>query len=822
MHPFITTHLRGFPVDSVLRDLQYAVRQLRRGGVTTFIAALTIAVGVAVTTVMLSVVDVVLLRPLPYPHSDRLMSVELTTVQERGTSPHGSIVPYDLYQRWMQGAASVEEFAAQSNDYATVEIRGKARDQNLRVVTPNLFTFLGAKPMLGRAFTREEGAPGSAPAVILSHEFWLHAFGGDSAAVGRQLLLSGRRYAIVGIMPKGFNIPNTESNEELVFLPIGATLGPGVTEAVNVLARLNVGATALQLQNELDHITAGAPETLLSIAGRREQPRSAVQVAPLRNQLIAEVERPVKMLLGAVLCVIVIICANVAGLQLTRISSRRQEFALRVTIGASRARIARLVVAESMILAVAGGAAGIMLSVAAFPSVIALFGSELPEYSAIGLDKRVLIVTVLAIIAMGALFGAASAAIASRGGQRLGMSDGLAGAGTSKTRVSAGNAIVISELALTMVMLGFTGLLTRSYVQLTQSERGYDARGVVKASVTMNNPSTATTQAQAEFSSSILARVRDIPGVTHAAVAIGAPLSGTYRATVLLADPSGTTKSYKAQAVWSTPEYFEAMGMRLVQGRFPEPSDAGQTLAIDAAAAKAFFDNGNALGQQLRMKSDSITRTVVGVVGSISEIYKSPQNVRIRANEPHVFVPYSASSRFTLLVRTSGGVAATSTRIERAVHEENALAIASTPTELQATIYQLYSRETVLTELAVAFAVLGLLIASGGLYAIISYGAAQRTREFGIRMALGAQAHEIATLTVRRGLWLAVSGCTIGLAITAAMSGYARALLFEIAPLDPVALGVAGALLLCVSLGASYVPARRATTIEVTTALRNE
>jgi predicted permease len=817
-------------MDSIKLDIRYAVRQLRRGGASTLISLLTIAVGIAVATIMVSVLDVVKLKPLPFREASRLVTVELTSLKERGTSPHARVVPYELFQRWNADAKSASEFAAYSIAFNVLDINGSRRSDQETLVTSNMFAFLGAKPLFGRGFVAGEDRPGAAPVAVLSFEFWKQNFGTDSGVIGRVVTLGEKPYTIVGVMPAGFHVPGTDDDNSRVhgriFLPLVVLQSEAQSESVNVLAVLGTGVKSVAVQSELDRITASVPQSILARGDRptrsNESEYRVTQVLPLRIQLMAEVEKPVSVLSAAVLCVLIIICANIAGMQLIRITARGREFALRTALGASQLRVGRLVFIENLILAIVGGALGVMLAVAALPFVLSAFGHEIPIYQTPVLDLRAIAAVTLAIVAMGTTFGAVSVWLANHGAQRLKMSDGMAGAGTHRGRAAIGNTIVIAEIALAMVMLGVTGLLTHSYLQLTQSERGYSPRGVVTASVTMPDAGTSTMLQKGEFDNAILARVREIPGVTHAALSHGAPLTATYTTSIAIVDSAGKARQFKSVAVFATPDYFNAIGMKLLHGRLPDNNDNNQALVIDEAAVTAYFGADNPIGRSVRMQRDSAIAIVVGVVRSISEVYNNPQNVKVRTIEPHIFVPFGVASSFTLVVRTSGSIQSASKEITRNIHELSLRALVDEPHELQATINKRYSREAVLTELAITFALLGLLISAGGLYAIVSYGVEARVREFGIRMALGARSLQITTLTMTRGAWLACTGVLLGGALTIAVSRVMRTMLFEVSPMDATSLLTSALVLLGVATLASYIPALRATKIEVVAALRND
>lgn len=806
-----------------MQDVVYAIRQLRRGGTSTTVALLTIAIGIAATTVMLSVVDVLMLRPLPYRDANRIVTVKLNTPEARGTDPHGSMVAGGLFRAWKAQSRMLAEFATHDIDFVSVEMNGESAQDMAIIVSANMFDFLGVRPMLGRTFVDEENLPGAAPTVIVSHAFWRRHLGSDSAAIGRTLTLSDRRYAIVGVMPAGVHVPgsNIVSDRDAAefWLPQGAHAG-GSDGNVNVLARLAPGSAVSAAQSELDRITATMVDPLGTTPEQRASRMRAAQVMSVRDELIADIEKPVLLLLGAVLCIMIIIAANVAGMQLARLTARQPEFALRTALGASSARVARLVFVETVLLAAIGGGIGIMLSVLMFPVVVSMFASEIPLDAPIGLDFRVFGMVVAVMLLLGCACGALSAMLARKGDHRLTLSQTPGAGSTSPRRTALGSAVVVNQIALTMVLLGFTGLLTRSFLQLTHASRGYETSGVVKAYVAIPRDSTLVDGRSMTLVREMLARMTTLPGVAGVAASQNSPLTTTQSGTFSVASSEPRTDSLKAQVVFVTPGYFEILGMRLIRGRFPVDADAGQAIVLDSVSASKFFGATNPLGQTLRhLSKNGSTGVVVGIVGATSEIYGRGAT-RHRSLDPHVFLPMYSGTAFTVMARTSDAVAFGNS-VRRIVRELQPRARVSKAEELQAYIDASYSRERVLSELAIVFAMLGVLVAAGGLYALMSYSASQRTREFGIRIALGAPTADIAALTLKRGVVLAMSGIAAGLVTIAFVTRLVRTMLFEVSPIDPLTLSISATALLGVALVASYVPARRASRVEVVRALRD-
>ena len=811
-------------MDAIIPDIIYAVRQLRRGRATTVVALLTVAVGIAAATVMLSVVNAVLLRPLPYREANRLVNIDVTTTQERGLSPHGSLTPPELFQAWRHGAKSATEFAAFSRAYFTLDVNGETRDQRAIVVTSNMFAFLGARPMLGRTFVPTEDVDGTAPVAVLSYELWQTAFGGDSDIVGRKMQLSKHIFEIVGVMPQHFFVPNsddggTRTNGQL-WVPIGVSLDVAHDDALNVMALLANGATLNALQTELDRITATTGYA--SDNTDRYKDRVAAQITPMRALVMTEIKTPVLMLLGAVLSVLLIICANVAGLQLTRLTSRTQEFALRLTLGATRARLARLVFVENMVLAVTGGTLGIMLSIALFPLVVARFGNEVPNYGPIGVDLRVLLMVVAVIVVMGTVFGTIAALLASNRDQRADANDGQGGSGINRKRVVLGNGIVIGEMALTMVMLGFTGLLTRNFLQLTQSSRGYDAHATVTTYVEMPEVRSATPEQRTAFAHAVLTRMQQLPGVTSAVVAQNSPLTTSSSINVDIVNDSAASRRVRLQSVQTSDGYLTALGIHATRGRLPSAQDNGRAFAIDEPAAVKVFPNENPIGKTVRFADNSGSGVIVGVVNAVDEIYPDSKHGGYSRNRAaHIYLPVQYGGSFTVLLKTDLPAVSIASSVKQALHEVDQRIVVNDIRDLQANIDSRYSREHMLSELSIGFAVIALLVAAGGLYAVVSYGATQRTREFGIRLALGAQNKQIATLTLRRGVWLAVRGISAGALALLALAQVLRSRLFEISPADPLTFALSIATVGAVALTASFIPAQRATKVEVVTALRS-
>jgi putative ABC transport system permease protein len=810
-------------------DLRFAVRVLRRQPGFTVVVLVTLMLGIGANTAIFTVVDAALLRPLPYREPDRLVHLWET---HRGDVSDRSEASYPDFLDWRSRSRAFAAIEGYDPTNLTVTADG-TEPVMLRGarVTPGFFPMLGVKPILGRAFLPEESVAGGAPVVLLTHGFWQRRLGGDPRVIGRPLILDRRRYAVVGVLPRDFHFAPVEDAE--LWLPID----PAVRRAserfnhwLNVVARLKPGVTFTAARSDLSavmrHLGAQYPETN---AGRD------VALVPLREEIVGAVRPTLLVLFGAVGCVLLVACVNVAGLMLARSAARGREIAVRSALGAARSRIVRQLLAESALLAVAGGLLGavtaqlgVRLIVAALPAEIT---SGMPYLQHLRVEGAVLAYAGGLAVAAGLLSGLAPALYVSRPSTaELLRRGGRTGTGAAKPRLRG--ALVAAEIALTMVLLVAAGLMTRSLGQLLRVDAGFDAEHVLTARVALSGAAYDSAERQQRFFETLVGRVAALPGVRAAGAVSNVPLVG------------GGTNTFRAEG-WPEPDpasrpeatmrgvagdYFRAMAIRVVAGRLFTSRDragAPPVLVVSAGLARRLFGGAaSAIGQRLRFYAfPESAWTIVGVVGDV-------KTGRLDADAPPT-IYYThlqgAENRMSIVGRTRDtrdGGSVDPVALAGAVRREVHALDPTVPVYQVRTMAQQIARSPAVLarwlpmRLVGAFAAAALALAVVGIYGLVAYTVAQRTQELGIRIALGAQRRNILSLVVREAALLAVAGVGVGLVAALWATRMLGSLLYGVGPTDPLTYVAVAALLGGIALAASYVPARRAARVDPMVALR--
>jgi predicted permease len=805
-------------MQTLMQDLSFGARMLMKKPAFTLVAVLTLALGIGATTAIFSVVNAVLLRPLPYPDADRLLYVG----QQYRSGLAGSGEPKFLF--WREQCQSFEALACYSNyGGAGGNLAGGNEAEyvaGLRV-SEDFFRVLGVSPALGRAFTKEEDTPGSARVAILSDGLWRRRFGGSTALLGQTVLLNDRAVTVVGIMPPQFRLGFGAD----LFVPMQARPTANYDPNATVIGRLKPGVTSEQAQAELKVIA----EKYRAAFPRHMQDGESIGVQPYQELFTGGLARVLWLLLGAVIFLLLIACANVANLQLTRAAARQREIAVRMALGAVGWRIVRQLLTEGVLLALVGGAAGLLLAVWGTDLLIALMpGGLLPNVTTVGVDLRVLAFTFAIAVATGLLFGLIPAWQARRVDVNTALKE-TAGKG-SAARGRLRGALVVAEVALSLILLVGAGLLTRTFANLMGVAPGFDPRNVLTCQIALNGERYDTTQEAAAFYREALERISRLPGVEAAAITNKLPLDWQFNMPVVFPNQPDRLQSVQFRMI--SPDYFRVMKIALQQGRVftdADSSAAPPVAIVNEAFMRRFFSGQQPLAQRLsigRGLNDPV-RQVVGVVGDIK------QSGLDAPPPPMVFVPIPQMSdrlmasvrAFTFAhftVRTAVAPASLSAAIKR----EIAALDATLP------LSQIYSMEEI-TARSIAtprfnmlllglFAVLGLLLAGVGIYGVMSYAVAQRTNEIGIRLALGARGGDVIWLILSQGLTLALLGAALGLAGAYGLTRLMKSLLFSVSTTDPLTFAVIALLLVGVALVACYLPARRATKVDPLVALRYE
>jgi putative ABC transport system permease protein len=817
-------------MNTLLQDTRYGFRMLRKSPGFTFVALLTLALGIGANTAIFSVVNATLLRPLPYENPERIVLVW-------GTNPRGygwrgktgfSMPNFRDYKEQNKVFEEMGAFIGSSGFTLT----GTDAAEHIKSgnVTSDFFKVLKVQPILGRSLIPEDEQVGRDHVVVLSHHLWQRRFGANQNIVGQTIQLDATPYTVVGVLPPGFEfaIPDFFSQKDL-WVPAILPNEDRSHNYISVIARLKPGVTLRMAQADLDAITAR-----LTAEYSHDMPGFGTRLVPLHEQIVGDIRPVLLILFGAVGFVLLISCANVANLQLARASTRQKEIAIRAALGASRGRLARQLLTESMLLAVIGGTLGVLIGSWAIKLLTGLQPASLPSGTNITIDFTVLGYSLALSVVTGILFGFAPA-LQSKPAR---LSETLKEGGRSSADSDSGRRIrgllTISEIALSLVLLIGAGLLIRSFVGLLMVDPGFETKNIL--TVPMDLPGYAYPEAtrQAEFYTEVMERISALPGVT----AVGAtsdlpPTRNSHSSSFTIEGRPALDPGNEASSVQNhlaTPQYFRAMGIPLVAGReFSEAdtSSAPPVGLINQSFARRFFPNQNPIGQRFKFDSSKTPNqwiTIVGVVGDVrgfgldkqpsSEIYLAYQQPDVSSFNPLPFM--------NLVVRTAGKPNSATASVLAAVHEfDKDLPLPRARTMENLLAASMGARRFNMVLLGV-FAGLATILAMIGIYGMISYSVAQRTREIGIRMALGARRFDVMKLVLRNGMILALSGVAVGLAGALALTRLLESLLVGVTPTDAVTFSIVTFGLLLIALLACYIPARRATRVDPLVALRYE
>ncbi|HEX4440746.1 MAG TPA: ABC transporter permease [Thermoanaerobaculia bacterium] len=804
------------------QDIRYAVRALRRTPGFTFVALATLAVGIGANTAIFSVVDAVLLRPLPYAQPDRLVRV-FQTLPKQGIEQAGASFPN--YADWAERTRSFEDIGAvRLHDYTLTE-RGEPALVVAGTVTSSVFRVLRARPILGRTLVASDDAPGAAPVAVLTEKLWRQRFAGDPRAIGRTVTLDRRPFTVVGVMPAAFTTPPevpvpelwTPLSQDPVFADLRGRRGG---HYLTLVARLANGRTLGEAQAELAGIAASLEKQY-----PKENEGWGVRLVPLAESLVSGFRTALLVLLGAVALVFVIGCANIANLLLARSASRSREVAIRTALGAGRARLARQFLTECLVLSLTGGALGVALAYAGMGALRRMLPSDLPRTGEIALDARVLLFSLAASVLGALVFGLVPALQTASSGLSATLREGSAGAGESRRRRRLRSVLVVAETALSFVLLVGAGLLARSFLRLRDTPLGFDPSGVLTAGMSLPRSQYDKPAQWTGFYSSLVERLRGEPGVESVAAALPLPLMGAGLNFSFHVDgrplPPGETEP-SANYTALTTDYFKALRIPLLRGRLFSDADAAdrpKVCVVSAELARRYFPKEDPIGQRLVFGfADPVSREIVGVVGDVKR-----DGLGV-VSRPEMYVPFVQEPWWAayLVVRTSGDPAALAPAVRAHVRALDATLPIEDIAPMTRTVYDSAAQPRFRTTLLGLFGGAALLLAALGIYGVVSYGVGRRTRELGIRVALGAQRGDVLRMILGEGLLLSAIGLAAGLAGAVVLTRYLASLLFEVGRLDPATYAAVAAVLLAVSLLAGLLPARRATRVDPVTALRQE
>ena len=807
-----------------LQDVRFAFRTLGKSPGFTAIVVLTLALGIGANTAIFSLVNAVLLAPLPYNQPDKLVMVWSTNVAKGY-----KIFPVSggQYAEWKSGNSVFEGMAASSDSLYTLTGAGEPQVVIGYQFSADYFRLLGTRPELGRTFLDEEDRPGGPDVVVLSDAIWRRTFAADPAIVGTSITLTGKPFMVVGVMPPGFKYPSLVELWTPLALPASFLTNYDDTP-LRVLARLKPGVTLKQAQAQMDSIEQRTA---------REHPQTdsgnSVTVMPVREQIAGDVKMPLLILLGAVGFVLLITCANVASLMLARAAERRREIAIRIALGASRGRLIRQFLTESLMLSllgatlgllIAGGATDLLLSI--FPNNIA--NLNIPQVTSIPMDARVFSFTLLAALLTGLLFGLAPVLSFNAAASAEGLKESNRSVTASSGELRFRSALVVSEFALALVLLVGAGLLIGSFRNLLRGNLGFDADHVISAQLflsTSEYPSDKP-EKRLELVHDAMERITQLPGVESVGAAGFMPLSGFWSEADFTVqgqpEPApGQKPSAKSDLV--TPDYFRAMGISLSKGRAFTEQDrkgAAQVVIVNETLARKEFGSQNPIGQRLNF-GDSKKSDLWEVVGVVSDIHDFGLEEKVRGN---VFRPFAQIPLpvVAFVVRTSGRPSNLTSAVKQAiwsVHKDQPI---YKIVGLDQLANESLALRRVSSVLLGVFSALALLLAGLGIYGVMAFSVAQRTHEIGVRMALGAQPASVLKMIASYGMRIVMAGIAIGLAGSLALSRLIASLLYEVKPTDGLTFVLTSVLLCFIALLACYVPARRAMQVDPMVALRYE
>jgi putative ABC transport system permease protein len=800
------------------QDLRFGARMLLKQPGFTLIAVLTLALGIGANTALFSIVNAVLLRPLPFPEPERLV-----IIQER-ESGGGFSPSYPNFVDWRaQNTAFASIAAVRGNESFNFTGTGEPERLQGRLVSAEFFSTIGIKPFVGRDFLAEEDRSGATPAVILSYGFWQRRFGADPGILGQQLTLNDQSYTVVGITPPNFQY----GLEADVTVPFGLQTQRfsrrGADPGTNVVARLKPNVSQQQGETDLNMVAARLEQQYpASNKGRR------VLLTPLHEIVVGNVRQPLLILLGAVGLVLLIACANVANLLLVRSSARQKEMAVRVALGASRSTIIRQLLTESLLLAALGAALGILLAFWGTSFITAQLPDGIPRLQEAQVDAPVLVFTLAVSLLTGLLFGLAPALQASRPNLTEGLKEGERGSSGRRQRLRS--ALVVGEIALTLTLLVGAGLLIKSFRRVLEVDPGFKPQNLLTMQVSINKPNGPDGQGVANFFDQLQQNVRNLPGVKSVAVSNGIPFGSTNFPPFLIEGRPETKEKPSGLRYHVSPAYFQTMGIGLLKGRLFTAEDTPatpQVIIIDEVLAQRYFPNEDPLGKRLKASADMPGIEIVGVVrhaepNSLDAQGPAPAQFYFNFNQiPAERLP-GYVRRINLLTRTEVEPLSLASAVRAQVAALNKdQAVFNVGTMEQAVAQSVAPRRFSMLLLTV-FAIVALALASLGIYGLMSYAVAQRTREIGVRMALGAQVNDVLKLVVGQGMKLAFAGVALGLVASVALTRTIKNLLFGVSATDPVTFAALALLLIAVALLACFVPARRAAKVNPMIALRNE
>jgi putative ABC transport system permease protein len=800
-------------METLLRDIRYGIRSLVKRPGFTIVALIALALGIGANTAIFSLVNAVLLRPLPFAEPDRLVWM-WGNIRNGGN--RASVAPLDFLD-YRNENKTFEEFAAFFPVSLNLTGSGEPERLSALAITGNYFQALGARPALGRTFVLENEQPGNDLVVILSYAVWQKRFGGEPAIVGKTIMLDGQAREVIGVMPQHFSFPRAAG----MWIPINFDFSPGMKQRkahfMRPIGKLKEGVTLAQAQANMDVIARRLEE---------QYPETntgwSLRLVSLREQLVGNTRPTLFILLGAVGFVLLIACANVANLLLVRAAARQKEIALRTALGAGRFRIVRQMITESVLLALVGGALGTLLAFWGVDLLVTLSADNIPSTALVRIDATVLGFTLLISLFTGVLFGLAPALRTMNLNLTDSLKEGGRSGGEGARRNRMRSVLVVIESAVAVMLLVGAGLLVRSLVQLQNTSPGFDAHNVLTMRIDLSRQKYSTPEKSSSFFQELESRVVGLPGVESVGLVTELPLSGQPNDmpfTVEGRPPVTIDQAFDADFRRVNQHYLSTVRIPLLRGRnFTEQEvrQSAKVLLISELLASQVFPNEDPIGKRLIMVMGPEPWEIIGIVGDI----------RHRALEtqpfPAMYMPTYSTGGTNLVIRTQGEPTNITGAVRKEVHAIDPDQPVSDVKTMEQWVDTAVAAPRYRTVLLGLFALLALVLASTGIYGVMSYSVAQRTHEIGVRMALGARQLDVLKLVVRQGMGLVLIGVALGLLGAIALTRVMSSLLFGVGTKDPLTLAVVATLLSLVALVACYVPARRATRVDPLVALRYE
>lgn len=808
------------------QDVRYAVRMLLKKPGFTAVVIITLALSIGANTAIFSVVSAVLLRPLPYADPEQLVMIWM-----RGADDPSGRIPasYPDVLDYKSQSRSFSHIAAYTIGSTTLAGNGDHEPELLRGarVTADLFPVLNAEPSIGRAFSAQEDQTGAAPVVVISHGLWQRRFGANPSIVGRQVTLNGMSTTVLGVMPPDFKFPGWTDEQFEFLMPLNSAasltkmLSTRAAQFLSVIARLKPGVTREQAAAEVSAIAQRLEQAYPETNTNRK-----ARLVSLQEDIVGDIRPALLVLLGAVGLVLLIACANVGNLLLARASSRNREIAVRTALGASRTRVVRQLLTESLLLAALGGALGLLLAGWGIDLLMTAAPADLPRLTEVNLDVGVLGFTLVVAVLTGVAFGLAPALQASKLNLNESLKEGGRSGGEGARRNHVRSLLVISEVALSLVLLVGAGLLIKSFWQLLQTDPGYRTDRVLTTGIPAPRTKYPEPSQVATFYQEVLRHIEALPGTTAAGYVSLLPLGGNdiwNSFEIEGRPPSAPGSRTEARSQVASPNYFDTINIPVLRGRVFTERDANNmppVIVVNETFARRYFPGEDPVGKRLVFSGDNpVRREIVGVVGDVRH-----QGLDKEAS-PEYYLSYLQSPNYNLklVVRSAsadpGDLASAVRGVIREVDKDQLVGEMKTMETLVAE--SVAPRRFNMTLLGV-FATVALVLASIGIFGVISYSVTQRTREIGIRMALGAQKGDVLRIVIKQGMTLALVGVMLGLLGAFALTRVMSSLLYGISATDPLTFTTVALLLTTTALLACYIPARRATKVDPLVALRYE